>query len=51
MKRNPGYPSGYSTAGTCEWTINKCQNNICQIRLDFETMEIADPEGNLTELR
>jgi len=46
--RNPGYPSGYSTAGTCEWTIDKCQNNICQIRLDFETMEIADPEVSAT---
>ena len=47
VKRNPGYPSGYSTSGACEWTINKCQNDICQIRLDFETMVIGDPDGNL----
>jgi len=41
--RNPGYPATYSEAGDCEWKITKSQENICQIRLDFETMEIADP--------
>ena len=43
--RNPGYPSTYSSAGTCEWRISKCRDDICQIRLDFQTMEIADPNG------
>ena len=45
MFRNPGYPATYSEAGDCEWKITKSQENICQIRLDFETMEIADPNG------
>ena len=45
VSRNPGYPSTYSSAGTCEWRISKCRDDICQIRLDFQTMEIADPDG------
>ena len=44
--RNPGYPGKYSVSGDCEWKINKLSDDICQIRLDFETMEIADPNGN-----
>ena len=47
MFRNPGYPATYSEAGDCEWKITKSQENICQIRLDFETMVIGDPDGNL----
>ncbi|XP_023345542.1 uncharacterized protein LOC111714628 [Eurytemora carolleeae] len=35
---NPGFPSTYTTAGTCTYTINKCQNDICQLRLDFVTL-------------
>merc|ERR1712183_638813 len=38
--RNPGYPSSYTptTSETCSFTINKCSDNICQLRLDFQTM-------------
>merc|ERR1711936_425616 len=38
--RNPGYPSSYTptSAGTCSFTINKASDDICQLRLDFETM-------------
>ena len=43
--RNPGYPGKYSAAGDCQWKINKLSQDICQIRLDFQTMEIADPNG------
>ena len=43
--RNPGYPGKYSTAVDCEWKISKAREDICQIRLDFQTMEIADPNG------
>ena len=43
--RNPGYPGKYSTAVDCEWRISKTREDICQIRLDFQTMEIADPNG------
>ena len=37
--RNPGYPSSYTptTTGTCTFTINKSQSDVCQLRLDFDT--------------
>ena len=38
--RNPNYPSTYtpSSAGTCTYTINKVSADVCQLRLDFQTM-------------
>merc|ERR1711884_519905 len=38
--RNPNYPSSYTptSAGTCTYTIKKVQDDICQLRLDFQTM-------------
>ena len=37
--RNPGYPSSYtpSSAGTCTYTFSKVSDDICQLRLDFQT--------------
>ena len=34
------YPSSYTPTGTgtCSFTINKCSSDICQLRLDFQTM-------------
>ena len=39
--RNPGYPSSYtpSSAGTCTFTINKCSDNICQLREGFRIIQ------------
>ena len=41
---NPGYPSNYgvTTQTTCEYEIEG-DDSICQIRLDFDTFDIADP--------
>ena len=38
--RNPNYPSSYtpSSAGTCSYTVKKVSDDICQLRLDFQTM-------------
>merc|ERR1712183_577857 len=38
--RNPGYPSSYTptTSETCSFTISKAADDICQLRLDFQTM-------------
>jgi len=38
--RNPGYPSTItpSSTGSCIQKISKCSDDICQLRLDFETM-------------
>jgi len=37
--RNPGYPSTFTatSAGTCTYRIEKASDDICQLRLDFET--------------
>merc|ERR1711990_1001443 len=37
--RNPGYPSSYtaSSASTCTYTFSKVSDDICQLRLDFQT--------------
>ena len=41
---NPGYPAAY-TAGTepCFFRVNKCAQNICHIKLEYETFSIAGP--------
>jgi len=38
--RNPNYPSSYTptSAGTCSYTVNKVSDDVCQLRLDFQTM-------------
>ena len=37
--RNPGYPSSYtpSSTGSCQYTISKASDDVCQLRLDFQT--------------
>merc|ERR1719429_386127 len=37
--RNPNYPSSYTatSAGTCAYTVSKVSDDICQLRLDFQT--------------
>jgi len=41
--RNPNYPSAYTTAGTCTWTLSKSSTDVCLIRLDFDESSIAQP--------
>merc|ERR1712013_70565 len=41
---NPSYPSNYaptSTPSTVTYTINKSSNDICRIRLDYDTFKIS----------
>jgi len=45
----PGYSSNnasYTTAGQCSVNVQKCSPDICQLRLDFITFDIADPDAN-----
>ena len=42
--QNPSYPSTYptpSSATMCSYTVNKVNDNICQLRLDFQTQELG----------
>jgi len=45
---SPGYPSDYSTSGDCSYTVNRCQDDICQIRLDFTTVKLQQPKATGT---
>ena len=38
------YPSSFTptSAGTCMFTVNKCLDDVCQLRLDFQTMTGLD---------
>merc|ERR1712183_1186490 len=40
--RNPASPSGNkpSSASTCSFTINKVSEDVCQLRLDFQTFSV-----------
>lgn len=42
---NPGYPSSYSTTGDCSYTVTRCQDDICQIRLDFFSSTLQQPSS------
>ncbi|GLH10736.1 Uncharacterized protein GBIM_15643, partial [Gryllus bimaculatus] len=43
---NPNYPSSYAGGTRCSLTINKCNTNICQVRLDFLEFSLASPDFN-----
>ena len=38
--QNPGFPSTTSDTGSVTWTIDKCQCDVCWLRLDFDTFNI-----------
>lgn len=40
---NPGYPSTWSTTGDCTYSVKRCQDDICQIRLDFFSTTLQQP--------
>lgn len=42
--RNPSYPSTYPTstsAKTCGYKVSKAASTVCQLRLEFETLELG----------
>jgi len=41
---SPSYPSDYTTTGDCSYTVNRCQDDICQIRLDFTAVSLQQPK-------
>ena len=52
--RNPNYPSSYtpSSTGTCTFTFNKVSDDICQLRLDFDSMSgfvTTSPAGSCSD--
>jgi len=43
--QNAGYPSTYDSVSSCQLTINKCTDSVCQLRLDMDKMELNQPES------
>merc|ERR1712223_231114 len=41
--QNPNYPSTYGESNSLTYTVNKCSDDICWLRLDFETFVNQGP--------
>jgi len=41
--QNPGFPSAYSETSAVTYTIQKCSNDVCWLRLDFEQFSNLGP--------
>jgi len=42
------FDSSSATAGSCQATVCRCHDNICQMRLDFNTFTISGPSTSST---
>lgn len=43
---NPSYPSAYTSTTSCSFTVKRCQDDICQIRLDFFKTILMQPQSS-----
>ncbi|XP_026315427.1 uncharacterized protein LOC113226857 [Hyposmocoma kahamanoa] len=43
---SPGYPGAYSGGQACSIIVNRCNNQICQLRIDFLDLVLAQPDGD-----
>ena len=41
--QNPNYPNTYQDTTSLSYTINKCSDDVCFFRLDFEQFNILGP--------
>jgi hypothetical protein len=41
--QNPNFPNAYGVETAISYTVNKCSNEVCTLRLDFETFTTAGP--------
>ncbi|XP_071534346.1 uncharacterized protein [Panulirus ornatus] len=42
---NTNYPKAFDGVASCQLTVNKMNANICQLRLDFDSFTISQPEA------
>ena len=42
--QNPSFPGFDNTEQTCVWTIKKCADNICFLRLDYDVFALDGPD-------
>ncbi|CAB4068900.1 unnamed protein product [Lepeophtheirus salmonis] len=45
--QNPGFPTPYRVLTPCSYTIQRCSNNVCRLRLDFEMFTTFEPAGTI----
>ncbi|XP_075991108.1 uncharacterized protein LOC142986477 [Anticarsia gemmatalis] len=43
---SPGYPAAYAGGQSCSIIVNRCSNTICQLRIDFLDLVLAQPDGD-----
>lgn len=43
--RNPNFPAAYDTGSPLTFTVNKCSNDVCSLRLDFLQFAIDGPSA------
>ena len=43
--QNPSFPSVYADTTALTYTINKCSDTVCNVRLDFETFTTLGPSA------
>ncbi|PZC79688.1 hypothetical protein B5X24_HaOG216087 [Helicoverpa armigera] len=43
---SPGYPAAYAGGPACSMIVNRCNANICQLRIDFMDLVLAQPDGD-----
>ncbi|KAF2367174.1 CUB domain [Trinorchestia longiramus] len=41
---NENYPQAFNGVGSCQITVEKLNDNVCQLRLDFQEFVLAGPE-------
>ncbi|XP_058828005.1 uncharacterized protein LOC131687925 [Topomyia yanbarensis] len=46
--QNSGYPLPYNGGGTCSITVVPPDNTICQVRIDFTTFSLSQPDATGT---
>merc|ERR1719323_523774 len=49
--RNPEFPSSYGSSTACKYTVKAVSDGICQLRLEFDTLQIGDPETTTTSTK
>ncbi|XP_055535733.1 uncharacterized protein LOC129724676 [Wyeomyia smithii] len=43
---NAGYPGSLNDGGSCIFTIYPCSAAVCQLRIDFRSLTLAQPDGD-----
>lgn len=43
---NPGYPASYAGGQSCSIIVRRCNTNVCQLRIDFTELTLAQPDGD-----